>query len=61
MAHALGLAACWVCAPLFTPHLVSDTLGLPDEWQPQGLITLGYPAQTRTKTRHLLQSKVKFL
>lgn len=43
-AHASGLGACWVCAPLFCPQLVSDFLELPSDWQPQGMITLGYPA-----------------
>ena len=50
-AHAHGLGACWMCAPLFCPDVVTNALGLPDEWQPQGVITMGYPAQERTKTR----------
>jgi F420 biosynthesis protein FbiB-like protein len=44
-AHALGLGACWMCAPLFVPDLVRTTLGLPPQWEPQALITLGYPAK----------------
>lgn len=40
----LGLGACWMCAPLFCPETVVQTLGLPGDWQPQALITLGYPA-----------------
>lgn len=40
----LGLGACWMCAPLFCPQTVIQTLSLPDDWQPQALITLGYPA-----------------
>jgi F420 biosynthesis protein FbiB-like protein len=32
-AHAEGLAACWVCAPLFVPELVGETLGLPSDWE----------------------------
>jgi F420 biosynthesis protein FbiB-like protein len=40
----LGLGACWMCAPLFCPDAVSATLDLPDDWQPQALITLGHPA-----------------
>jgi F420 biosynthesis protein FbiB-like protein len=51
-AHALGLGACWLCAPLFCGDTVRDTLDLPDNWQPQGLITLGYPAETKQKTRY---------
>jgi F420 biosynthesis protein FbiB-like protein len=40
-----GLGACWVCAPLFCPGAVGETLGLPESWQPQGLILLGRPAE----------------
>ena len=45
-AHAEGLGACWMCAPLFCPADVRDTLNIPPDWEPQGLVTLGYPAQT---------------
>lgn len=57
-AHAHGLGACWVCAPLFCPQVVRDALALPQDWQAQGLITLGYPAQTREKTREPLETRV---
>jgi len=50
-AHAHGLGTCWMCAPLFCPDVVVSALSLPEDWQPQGLITLGYPAQERAKTR----------
>ena len=58
-AHALGLGACWLCAPLFCPDVVGATLALPLDWQPQGLITAGYPAEERTKTRASLETRVK--
>lgn len=45
-ASAAGLGACWLCAPMFCPDTVCGTLGLPRDWQPQGMITLGYPANT---------------
>lgn len=61
LAHAEGLGACWVCAPLFVPELVKGVLNLPDDWEPQGLITLGYPAQERSKTREPVEGKVIFL
>ena len=61
LAHAEGLAACWVCAPLFVPGLVRETLNLPADWQPQGLITLGWAAETREKARAPLETRVKFL
>lgn len=44
LAHAEGLAGCWMCAPLFCPDTVRAALDLPADWQPQALITLGYPA-----------------
>jgi coenzyme F420-0:L-glutamate ligase / coenzyme F420-1:gamma-L-glutamate ligase len=43
-AHALGLGASVLCAPLFCPDTVAATLGLPAGWEPQGLVTLGRPA-----------------
>ena len=61
LAHQHGLGACWVCAPLFVPELVRETLQLPTTWEPQGLITLGYPAQEKNKTRQEWRSKVRFL
>lgn len=60
-AHGTGLAACWMCAPLFCPALVRDTLSLPDDWEAQGIISMGYPAQERTKTREALESRVIWL
>jgi coenzyme F420-0:L-glutamate ligase/coenzyme F420-1:gamma-L-glutamate ligase len=44
VAHAEGLGACWMCAPLFCPETVTTALDLPADWEPQALITLGYPA-----------------
>jgi len=42
-AHAQGLGACWLCAPLFCAVTVREALGLPGHWEPQGMVTLGYP------------------
>lgn len=44
-AHAEGLGGVWVCAPLFAPEVTRQSLGLPESWQPQGMILLGYPAE----------------
>ena len=60
-AHARGLGACWMCAPLFVPGLVRHTLDLQPDWEPQGLITLGYPAETKEKTREPLSSRVRYV
>jgi F420 biosynthesis protein FbiB-like protein len=54
-AHDAGLGACWMCAPLFCPDVVRDVIQLPADWQPQSLITLGYPAESREKTRRPLK------
>ncbi|HQZ23162.1 MAG TPA: nitroreductase family protein, partial [Thermoflexales bacterium] len=43
-ADAEGLGACWMCAPLFCGQAVTRSLDLPSDWQPQALITLGYPS-----------------
>jgi coenzyme F420-0:L-glutamate ligase/coenzyme F420-1:gamma-L-glutamate ligase len=56
--HAEGLAACWMCAPLFCPDVVSTQLQIPTDWEPQALITLGYPAEQRESTRFPLETRV---
>jgi coenzyme F420-0:L-glutamate ligase/coenzyme F420-1:gamma-L-glutamate ligase len=43
-AHAAGLGACWMCAPLFCSDAVVEATGAPSHWQAQALLTLGYPA-----------------
>ncbi len=60
LAHAVGLGACWLCAPLFVPQLVRDTLDLPPDWEPQGLMTLGWPAEEKAKSRKPWQEQVLF-
>ena len=57
-AHALGLGACWMCAPLFVPELVQTVLRLPETWAPQALITLGYPAEEKTRDRAPIAERV---
>lgn len=60
-AHALQMGACWMCAPLFCPETVQETLDLPADWQPQGLITLGHPANHKDSARASLESRVLFI
>lgn len=59
-AHAHGLGGCWMCAPLFCPDVVRTVLALPDDWQPQALLTLGYPAESKEKTRRPLADSVLY-
>lgn len=60
MATAEGLGACWLCAPLFVPELVQQTLSVPEDWEAQGLLTMGWPAEERSKTRRPWQEFVRF-
>lgn len=65
-AHNQGLAMCWLCAPLFVPELVRETLNLPADWDPVGLMTLGYPAdhdppEEKVKTRKPLAESVLWI
>ena len=41
---AEGVGSAWVGATLFCPGLVRDVLGLPEQWQPTGIIAVGFPA-----------------
>jgi coenzyme F420-0:L-glutamate ligase/coenzyme F420-1:gamma-L-glutamate ligase len=55
--HANGLGACWFCAPIFCKETVRKILKIPDDVEPQALITLGYPAEKpRAPSRKLLEN-----
>jgi len=43
-AYGEGLGSCWFCAPLFCQDVVRKVLEIPQNVDPQALITLGYPA-----------------
>ncbi|NLH09037.1 MAG: nitroreductase family protein [Chloroflexi bacterium] len=59
-AHAEGLGAVWMCAPLFCQAAVREALDLPPDYEPQGVIALGYPAEERTRSREPLETRVVF-
>ena len=42
-AHAKGIGACWMCAPLFCQDAVKSKLSLPENLEPQAFIVIGYP------------------
>jgi F420 biosynthesis protein FbiB-like protein len=50
-AQVLNLGASVMCAPLFCPDAVRAALTLPDDWESQALVTLGFPA-SESKPRH---------
>lgn len=61
-AHAEGLGAVWICAPLFAPQRVREALDLPSNWIPQGMISLGYPAEKpKEKSMKPLENVVKYI
>jgi len=61
-AHAAGLGACWMCAPLFCGDAVREALELPLEWLPQALITLGWPENSgKALSRRPLADVVRYL
>jgi F420 biosynthesis protein FbiB-like protein len=62
MAHASGLGACWMCAPLFCPDTVREALSLPDDWEAQALITVGRPdGETPPRDRAPVESRTLYI
>jgi len=43
-AHAEGLGGVWACWPLFVQETICKTLNLPENWEPQAMFFVGYPA-----------------
>ena len=41
-AHAEGLGGNWICWPLYATKETQTTLGLPESWEPQALVFVGY-------------------
>jgi nitroreductase len=61
-AQAEGLGGTWICWPLFAPEATRHALGLPIDWEPQGMIFLGYSAeQPVTPDRKPLQEIMRYL
>lgn len=60
-AHAEGLGGVWMCAPAFVPEIVQQALFLPESWEPQALLLLGYPdAPPKERSRRPLEEVVRF-
>lgn len=59
MAHAEGLGACWMCAPLYSQDIARDVLDLPSSWEPQGMIIVGHSSgEGRDRSRMSLDKVV---
>ena len=59
-AAAYGLGACWCCAPRFCKEEVRRVLDIPENVEPQALITVGYPAEKPPAPVRLPLSKIVF-
>jgi F420 biosynthesis protein FbiB-like protein len=51
VAHARGLGSVWICWPLYAQQATRQALNLPANWQPEGMIFLGYAAETPAEKR----------
>ena len=61
-AYAEGLGGTWICWPLFAPEETRRALGLASDWEPQGMIFLGYPAEApEIPARISLQEVTRYL
>lgn len=58
-ASAMGLGACWFCAPLFCPDVVKRIIAIPETVIPQGLITLGYPDENPSAPPRLSLDEIR--
>jgi coenzyme F420-0:L-glutamate ligase / coenzyme F420-1:gamma-L-glutamate ligase len=60
-AHAEGLGGVWVCSPIFAQETVQQALEIPNEWEPQAMFLIGYPADMpKVRERKSLEEVVKF-
>ena len=58
----LAFFALIMCAPLFCPDTVREVCELPSQWEPQGLVTIGYPANAgKPFSRRALKDVVRNL
>ena len=51
-AYSLGLDTGWMCAPLFCPDVVCESLDMPDGFTPHALIQMGYGAADPPRREH---------
>ena len=61
-AHAEGLGGNWICWPLYAQEAARKALKLPDTWEPQGMIFLGYAdGEPREKVLKPLKELVMYV
>jgi F420 biosynthesis protein FbiB-like protein len=57
-AHAEGLGGVWICWPVFAPEETHQALSLPDSWEAQAMIFLGYPDESPHQREKLPTSEI---
>ena len=62
-AHAVGLATCWMTAPLFARRQLHELLAVEDPWQLAAVLPIGYAAVVNTNAprRLRLDRVVRFI
>ncbi len=61
-AHAEGLGGTWICWPLYSPDETRQALSLDMNWEPEGMIFLGYPDETpKSPERSPLTEVIRYL
>lgn len=61
-AHAEGLGGNWICWPLYAQEVARKALKLPDTWEPQGMIFLGYAdGEPKQKELYPLEEIVRII
>ncbi|MFX0136000.1 MAG: nitroreductase family protein [Candidatus Hodarchaeota archaeon] len=60
LSYAYGLGCCWYCAPLFCQDTVRKVLDIPSTYDPQAIITVGYPDETPSPPSRIEIKKITF-
>ncbi|MHA1377817.1 MAG: nitroreductase family protein [Candidatus Helarchaeota archaeon] len=58
--HARGFGCCWYCAPLFCQDVIRKVLHIPKSYDPQAIITFGYPDENPKPPARLQVEKITF-
>ena len=54
-AHALGLATCWMTAPLFAKQQLHELLEVEEPWQMAAVVPIGYPLKEHRTVPHRIR------
>lgn len=61
-AHAEGLGGNWICWPLYAQDATREALELPETWEPQGMVFLGYvDEELKEKSLRPLEDVVRYI